>query len=101
MRLPCNNEIMKRKEQFDPQKISSYFLHEKKLLMIITITGLIYNIGLLAGPYYEGQLAQTLLEILKGNETGSPILLSLPSYRFPASSSVCMYVSLPMPSTGR
>ena len=70
MRLPCNNEIMKRKELFDPQKISSYFLHEKKLLMIITITGLIYNIGLLAGPYYEGQLAQTLLEILKGNETG-------------------------------
>ena len=53
---------MKRKEQFDPQKISSYFLHEKKLLMIITITGLIYNIGLLAGPYYEGQLAQTLLK---------------------------------------
>ncbi|MEE8808464.1 MAG: ABC transporter ATP-binding protein [Lactimicrobium sp.] len=60
---------MKNKETGDPQKITSYFLNQKTRLLIITITGLIYNIGLLAGPYYEGQLAQTLLEILNGSRT--------------------------------
>ena len=34
-----------------------------------TVSGLIYNLGLVVGPWVEGQLAQCLLGILNGNET--------------------------------
>lgn len=36
---------------------------------MITVSGLIYNLGLVVGPWFEGQLAQCLLGILNGNET--------------------------------
>jgi hypothetical protein len=35
-------------------------------LAIVTVTGLIYNIGLIAGPWFEGQMAQCLENIFKG-----------------------------------
>ena len=41
-----------------PEIITSYFTAQWPILAIITVTGLVYNIGLLAGPYYEGQMAQ-------------------------------------------
>lgn len=49
-----------------PEKITSYFSAQRPILLVITITGLVYNIGLLAGPYYEGQMAQCLLDISRG-----------------------------------
>mgnify|MGYP000348721723 FL=1 len=36
---------------------------------MVTVSGLIYNLGLVVGPWFEGQLAQCLLDILNGNET--------------------------------
>lgn len=53
----------------------TYFRREKKLLILTAITGLIYNIGLAAGPLLEGQLAQYLYDILKGRRAGRDILL--------------------------
>lgn len=50
----------------DSDKVSSYFKAEWKSLLIVTITGLVYNVGLLAGPLFEGKLAQCLLDILRG-----------------------------------
>ena len=47
------------------KNIWNYILKEKKYLFLITITGLIYNVGLLAGPYFEGQLAGCLVDISK------------------------------------
>ncbi|MGM9941548.1 MAG: ABC transporter ATP-binding protein [Bulleidia sp.] len=44
----------------------TYIQKEIPLLVGITISGLIYNIGLSAGPYFEGQLAQNLADILAG-----------------------------------
>lgn len=44
----------------------NYISKEKKYLFYITITGIIYNIGLTAGPYFEGQLAQCLADIYRG-----------------------------------
>ncbi len=49
-------------------RISTYFKANKGYLALITITGLIYNAGLLTAPYFEGQLVGTLAEIVKGNE---------------------------------
>ena len=34
----------------------SYFLKEWKVLLAVAISGLIYNIGLLAGPWFEGKI---------------------------------------------
>ena len=49
----------------EPQKISSYFRAEWRNLAIVTVTGLIYNVGLIAGPWFEGQMAQCLENIFR------------------------------------
>lgn len=56
---------MKRKE-FKPDRVLSYFTAEWPVLLIVTISGLIYNVGLLAGPYFEGQMTGRLIDILNG-----------------------------------
>jgi ATP-binding cassette, subfamily B, multidrug efflux pump len=55
-------------------KISFYFKTEWKVLFIVTISGIIYNIGLVASPWFEGQLAGCLMNILNGNETFNAML---------------------------
>ncbi len=37
----------------------------------MTLSGLVYNVGLLAGPWYEGRLAQCLADILGGNASAA------------------------------
>ena len=51
---------MKREKQFRPDKIGDYFRIEWLPLVLVTVSGLIYNIGLLAAPWFEGRLAQCL-----------------------------------------
>ena len=47
-------------------RILSYFKTQWPILLAVTISGLIYNIGLLAGPWYEGQMTGCLVNILGG-----------------------------------
>ena len=56
------------------KNIWNYILKEKKYLFLITITGLIYNVGLLAGPYFEGQLAGCLVDISKNLKTAKSMI---------------------------
>ncbi|MGN0362117.1 MAG: ABC transporter transmembrane domain-containing protein [Bilifractor sp.] len=49
-----------------PDRILSYFHAEVPVLIVVTISGLIYNVGMLAGPYFEGKLAQCLYDIIRG-----------------------------------
>lgn len=65
---------MIRLKQFEPDKIKSYFKVEWFTLLIVTISGLIYNIGLLAGPYFEGQMVGSLIDILKQKTTYSTMV---------------------------
>lgn len=59
---------MKRYDaSFCPDRIGSYFRAEWLTLTLVTISGLIYNLGLLAGPWFEGRLAQCLADILGGS----------------------------------
>ena len=51
-----------------------YILSEKKYLLFVTITGLIYNIGLTATPYFEGQLAGRLADIYGGLKKPSSMI---------------------------
>ncbi len=66
---------MRRKRTFKPDKIGNYFMLEWFPLTLVTISGIIYNVGLLATPYFEGRLAQTLSDILKGNEEWKTMLI--------------------------
>ena len=56
------------KKNFRPDKIMAYFRAEWKVLALITVSGLIYNLGLVAGPWFEGKMAGCLMQILTGTE---------------------------------
>ncbi len=61
----------KRGRAFQPDSIAAYFRLEWLPLTLITLSGLAYNVGLLARPWFEGRLAQCLADILGGNETAA------------------------------
>ena len=60
---------MKAEKTGCPDRIGSYFRAEWLPLTFVTLAGLVYNIGLLATPWFEGRLAQCLADLLSGNET--------------------------------
>ena len=62
---------MKPKNSFKPDSIGAYFRMEWLPLAFIVLSGLVYNIGLVAMPWFEGKLAQTLSDILGGNTAAS------------------------------
>lgn len=49
-------------------------------LALVTASGLIYNVGLLATPWFEGRLAQCLADILSGNETAAQMAVLVLAY---------------------
>lgn len=57
---------MNNQKDFRPDNVLSYFKAEWKVLLAVTISGLIYNIGLLAGPWFEGKMTGCLVDILSG-----------------------------------
>ena len=71
-----NKELQKKREdeKFCPEKIGSYFRVEWKVLLTITISGLIYNLGLLAEPWFEGRMTGMLVDILRGSGTFANML---------------------------
>ena len=56
----------KKTAEFQPDRVLSYFRAEWRVLLAVTFSGLIYNIGLLAGPWFEGRMTGCLVDILKG-----------------------------------
>ncbi len=70
---------MKHK-RFQPDRVLSYFQMEWKVLLIVTISGLIYNLGLLAGPWFEGQMTECLVNILQGRSQFTGMLILGISY---------------------
>ena len=62
------------KRQLPPDRVSSYFRAESGVLAVITVTGLLYNIGLVAGPWFEGQMTETLARILLGENSFSTMV---------------------------
>lgn len=56
----------KKAAEFQPDRVLSYFRAEWRVLLAVTVSGLIYNIGLLAGPWFEGRMTGCLGDILKG-----------------------------------
>ena len=71
---------MQRRKMSGPDRILSYFKMQWPILLAVTVSGLIYNIGLLAGPWYEGQMTGCLVNILGGNAGYSDMLTLVISY---------------------
>ena len=69
-----------KKHEFRPDSIEAYFRAEWLPLTFVTLSGLVYNIGLLAGPWYEGKLAQCLADILQGNEAAGAMAALVTAY---------------------
>ena len=69
-----------KKHAFRPNSIDAYFRAEWLPLTFVTLSGLVYNIGLLAGPWYEGKLAQCLADILQGNEAAGAMAALVAAY---------------------
>lgn len=49
--------------------IAAFIRPEKLTLVIVTVSGIIYNVGMTAGPWLEGKLAQYLCDIIRGSRT--------------------------------
>ncbi|MDD6188746.1 MAG: ABC transporter ATP-binding protein [Clostridiales bacterium] len=58
---------MNRNNRDATDRIGYYFRKEQWLLLIVTVTGILYNVGMVAGPWFEGQMVQYLCDILGGN----------------------------------
>lgn len=71
---------MKKQKTFYPDKILSYFRAEWFSLAFITVSGLLYNVGLLASPWFEGRLAQCLADILGGSKTAAAMAMLVLAY---------------------
>ncbi len=63
-----------------PDRIGTYFRQEWWPLVLITISGLLYNLGLLAGPWFEGRLAQCLADILGGRQSAGAMAALVAAY---------------------
>lgn len=59
-----------------------YFKKEWKPLTIVTITGLIYNFGLILGPYFEGKLTQSIYDYFQQDISFQTILKIVLLYLF-------------------
>ena len=71
---------MKNKTTFRADRILSYFQKEWVVLLAVTISGLIYNLGLLAGPWFEGKMTGFLVDILGGIKGFSDMLVLVICY---------------------
>ena len=71
---------MQNDKNFRPDRIGAYFRIEWLPLALVTVSGLIYNIGLLATPWFEGRLAQCLADILGGSATAAAMAMLVLTY---------------------
>ena len=57
-----------------------YFKAQWPVLLAVTVSGLIYNLGLLAGPWFEGRMTGCLVDILGKNAEYTDMLVLVIAY---------------------
>ncbi len=77
---PLDNKNVTAHKTFKADRILSYFKEEWKVLLIITVSGFIYNLGLLFGPWFEGKMAGCLIDILAKNAVYKDMLILVIAY---------------------
>lgn len=75
-----DNKNVTAHKTFKADRILSYFKEEWKVLLIITVSGVIYNLGLLLGPWFEGKMAGCLIDILAKNAVYKDMLILVIAY---------------------
>ncbi len=45
----------------NPDKIKNYWIKEKKTVILLAIFGILYNVGMVARPIYQGKLIDALI----------------------------------------
>ena len=82
----------KKSAEFQPNRVLSYFKAEWRALLIVTVSGLIYNIGLLTGPWFEGTMTGYLVEILNGTGQFSGMMMLVINFvRQPCEKKPCKF----------
>ena len=71
---------MKNDTSFRPDRIGAYFRAEWLSLTFVTLSGLLYNVGLLAAPWFEGRLTQCLADILGGRAAAAQMAMLVLAY---------------------
>lgn len=61
-------------------RIGFYFRKERWLLLVVAATGVLYNAGMVAGPWFEGQMVQYLCDILGGSRQALEMLMLAACY---------------------
>ncbi|WP_018590630.1 ABC transporter ATP-binding protein [Terrisporobacter glycolicus] len=51
----------------NPDKIKNYWLKEKKTVILLTVFGVLYNVGMVARPIYQGKLIDALIAKISFN----------------------------------
>lgn len=77
---PSDNKNVTAHKTFKADRILSYFKEEWKVLLIITVSGFIYNLGLLFEPWFEGKMACCLIDILAKNAVYKDMLILVIAY---------------------
>ena len=67
-------------ETVKKDQILYYFKTQWTVLLAVTISGLIYNLGLLAGPWFEGRMTGCLVDILGGKAGYRDMLVLVTTY---------------------
>ncbi len=70
----------RKSAEFQPNRVLSYFKVEWRALLIVTVSGLIYNIGLLTVQWFEVTITGYLVEILNGTGQFSGMLMLVISF---------------------
>ena len=61
-------------------QILYYFKSQWRVLLAVTVSGLIYNLGLLAGPWFEGRMTGCLVDILGKSAEYADMLVLVIAY---------------------
>ena len=61
-------------------RIGFYFRTEKRILLVVAAPGILYNIGMVAGPWFEGQMVQCLCDVIGLKREPSQMLLLAAGY---------------------
>ena len=67
-------------EEVKKDQILYYFKNQWSVLLAVTFSGLIYNLGLLAGPWFEGRMTGCLVNILGGKAGYRDMLVLVTAY---------------------
>lgn len=70
----------KNSDGFQTDRVLSYFKLERVALATVTVSGLIYNLGLLAGPWFEGKMTGCLVDILGKKAVFNDMLILVLGY---------------------